>query len=93
MSKVCVYRGAPAKIRPLLETLAEKHISYKVKQPLIPRAFHDYGTVVTKTPIRNGVLEDHFGPEDDIELFVQKEDEQTVRQLLDEQGQEDQFSR
>lgn len=89
MNKICVYSGAPGPIQPLLEVLSEKKIPYKLKKPLLSRAFHDYGTVATKTPMRNGVLEDHFGPEDDVELYVREEDEKIVRQLLGNQEEED----
>lgn len=64
-----------------------------LKKPLIPQAMHDFGTVYSRTPLQNSVLKDHFNPEDDIDLLVREEDEKTVRRLLEEQGEEDHFSR
>ena len=56
MKKVCVYRGLPSAIQPLLELLEEKGISYRVKKTLMPSAMHDYGTVYSRTPLPNSVL-------------------------------------
>ena len=91
MKKVCVYRGLPSAIQPLLELLEEKGISYRVKKPLIPSAMHDYGTVYSRTPLQTSVLKDLFNPEDNIELLVREEDEKTVRRLLEEQENENDF--
>ena len=43
MKNVCVYKGQPLKIKPILETLKEQGIPYQVKSKFTLRAVHEWG--------------------------------------------------
>ena len=84
MKNVCVYKGQPLKIKPILETLKEQGIPYQVKSKFTLRAVHEWGLNTARDPLQGGGREDYIGPVEDVGLFVPESHEQEVRKMLRE---------
>lgn len=85
MKNVCVYKGQPLKIKPVIETLKERGIQYRVKSKFTLRVFHEWGGHRnSRDPLQGGGRKDYIGPVEDVGLFVPESHEQEVRKMLRE---------
>ena len=60
MKNVCVYKGQPLKIKPILETLKEQGIPYQVKSKFTLRAVHEWGLNTARDPLQGGGRKDYI---------------------------------